>query len=631
MGASLAFESTSHEGNKELMSVRTNDDVPTSSRTGTPIVRAWHRWCAAAAVASWAASACRAFDRDVYVDVLAIPDACAAGTAPGEGGRGCVEVAFRPIAPLSTATVTTQRPTLRWTLHPADAQTRVEICADRACTRVETTLDATGDHAQPDAPLAPGTHFWRLRARAATAVGPAASPTWQFRVGHADASHESSSGTTFDFNGDGFADLAIGVPRANSSFGAAYIHLGASTGINRAPALMIPGPGTNGELGAGIASAGDVNGDGFPDLVVGAHGAAVTYLHFGGPTVASAAPSQVFSSPTGAGNFFGYVLASAGDVNGDGYADVAVGAPLAGSGTGTGAAYVYYGGPQGVRSTPDATLIGDDVPNRNLGKSFAAADFNGDGYGDLVVGASLYGGAMPPGRAYFYPGSASGIASRPTLMLTGRGGDDRFGFSVAAIDVNGDGYPDLAVGSPPGDGVGEVRVYRGGPSGLSAMPAVITGGAATSQLGVVVLNAGDLDRDGFSDLLVSAGLAQDASPTERVFVFRGSANGLATVPALTLGSGTTNSRYGYGLSAGDMNGDGYIDLAIGDPYAMSVTGQIRIHMASAAGISATPTLTLTPAAGQGGMYGHTLVTDAVRVPWRVAPPYALGPWRDAVQ
>ena len=137
-------------------------------------------------------------------------------------------------------------------------------------------------------------------------------------------------------------------------------------------------------------------------------------------------------------------MATAGDVNGDGYADVVVGAY--GYSSDTGRAYVYLGGASGLATTAATTLTGEATGN-DFGDSVATAgDVNGDGYADVVVGA--YGYSSGTGRAYVYLGGASGLATTAATTWTGEATDNYFGYSVAtAGDVNGDGYADVVVGA----------------------------------------------------------------------------------------------------------------------------------------------------------------------------------------
>lgn len=235
---------------------------------------------------------------------------------------GATPAAPRPLAPLSTSRVTTRRPTLRWVLPPGVADATVDLCFDRACTRpIGLPARVTGSRYAPPSDLPVGVVFWRLHPSTLTSV---TSPTWQFTVGARSAPVDSSWGTTLDVNGDGFADVAVGAPRSNT--GAAYVYLGSATGLSRTPATTLRGV-TGGfadfgwGYGAAVASAGDVNGDGFADLAVAADGEGAPQgvcIYLGGEDGLATTPSVTLPSAVSAG---GLSMASAGDVNGDGYAD----------------------------------------------------------------------------------------------------------------------------------------------------------------------------------------------------------------------------------------------------------------------------------------------------------------------
>jgi hypothetical protein len=275
-------------------------------------------------------------------------EADAGGLAPDHAAPtndATLDLALRPIAPLSTSRVTRRRPTLHWALPSGVTDVTVDLCLDRACTRpIGAPAHVTGSSYTPPTDLPVGTVFWRLHPSTVTSV---TSPTWQFTVGARSAPLDSSWGTTLDVNGDGFADVVVGAPQVQDT-GAAYVYLGSATGLDTTPATTLIGPKrAYGGFGWSVASAGDVNGDGFADLVVatrGDGGPACFYVYLGNAAgldttpVASICPGDSVLS-------LGLSVASAGDVNGDGYADLVVGGPAGG-------AFIYLGGQDRSRRRP---------------------------------------------------------------------------------------------------------------------------------------------------------------------------------------------------------------------------------------------------------------------------------------
>jgi hypothetical protein len=216
---------------------------------------------------------------------------------------------------------------------------------------------------------------------------------------------------------------------------------------------------------------------------------------------------------------FGYSVASAGDVNGDGFSDVIVGAPLFDNGeTDEGRAFVYHGSASGLSTTPNWTAESNQV-NALFGNSVASAgDVNGDGFSDVIVGAWLFdNGETDEGRAFVYHGSASGLSTTPNWTAESNQALAWFGFSVASAgDVNGDGFSDVIVGAYLFDNgetnEGRAFVYHGSANGVNnGVPGTPANAAwtaesnqANAQFGSSVASAGDVNGDGFSDVIVGA-------------------------------------------------------------------------------------------------------------------------------
>ncbi len=349
--------------------------------------------------------------------------------------------------------------------------------------------------------------------------------------------------TAGDVNGDGHADVIVGAHRfdnGETDEGRAHVFLGSATGLSTSPAWTAESDQADAFFGQSVATAGDVNADGFGDVIVGAflfedgesdEGRAHVYL--GSATGLSTSAAWTAESDQ-ADAFFGLAVASAGDVDDDGFGDVIVAAPIFACGQpNEGRAYVYLGSATGLSSIPTWTVEGD-LEDAFFGLSVApAGDVNDDGYGDVLVAApSLACGQLNEGRAHAYLGSASGLSTSPAWTVEGDEANAFFGLSVApAGDVNGDGHGDVIVGAPGFDdehgNEGRARVYLGSATGLSTSPVWTTGGQASvpnSQLGSSVSTAGDVNGDGHADVIVGAQRFDGDEPDEgRVYVHLGSA------------------------------------------------------------------------------------------------------------
>jgi hypothetical protein len=186
---------------------------------------------------------------------------------------------------------------------------------------------------------------------------------------------------------------------------------------------------------------------------------------------------------------------------------------------------------------------------------------NGDGYGDVVIGAEAYqNGEEAEGRALAFLGSAAGLAAEPAWIAEGSQAGARFGHAVAAAgDVDGDGFADVVIGADGHDGAeldaGRAYLYLGGPAGLAAAPSwTMTGDQPNGLLGSAVASAGDVNGDGFSE--VAIGVPFDpAGGTVRVYL--GSRGGPAVAPSWTAASSQGAAAFGMAVAgAADMNGDG---------------------------------------------------------------------------
>jgi hypothetical protein len=204
------------------------------------------------------------------------------------------------------------------------------------------------------------------------------------------------------------------------------------------------------------------------------------YVFLGGSAGLAQSPAVTMSSDPGSNAQFGAFVAGAGDLNGDGFADVVVGA----MGTPSGNAYVYYGARAGPPSTASVTLAGTDGPQSGFGWSVAGGgDLNADGFDELLVSAVCAvfqhdpDGGYPTcgtGRSYVFTGSATGIATTPAVQLQGVNLGDAFGWvSHGAGDIDGDGFDDMLISAPAVDMFdGTVHLFLGRSTVVNATPSV---------------------------------------------------------------------------------------------------------------------------------------------------------------
>ena len=393
------------------------------------------------------------------------------------------------------------------------------------------------------------------------------TPATGFRLDGANTGDYSgrSVSSTGDVNGDGYDDIIIGARYADPNevnSGSTYIVYGKVNGFNAnidlgnldaSDGFRIDGESTHDYSGYSVSSAGDVNGDGYDDIIIGAYAADPNGLNSGSSYIVFGKASGFngtieFSELDGrdgfridganAGDFSGGSVSSAGDVNGDGYDDIIIGASAADpNGLNSGSSYIVFGKESGFNRTIELSeLDGGDgfrLDGANAGdwsgrSVSSAGDVNGDGYDDIIIGAS---GAGPngyfSGSSYIVFGKESGFSrtidlseldGRDGFRLDGANAGDWSGYSVSSAgDINGDGYDDIIIGA-----------YQADPNGYSSGSSYIVFGKESGFSRTIELS----ELDGRDGVRIDGESTYDWS-------------------------GRSVS------SAGDFNGDGYDDIIIG--------------------------------------------------------------------
>ncbi|MFO1052923.1 MAG: FG-GAP-like repeat-containing protein [Planctomycetota bacterium] len=403
-----------------------------------------------------------------------------------------------------------------------------------------------------------------------------------------------------DLDGDGYDDIAGGARDAGVGNEVGMIR--AWSGRTGGVLWSYYGSAAVDYLGSSVSAAGDVDGDGFADVIGGAPFESGS-LAPGLARLLSGRDGSLLRtfSGDGRGDQFGRAVAGGGDLDGDGFCDVVVGAPF-GDANGFDSGYVRaFSGRSGQTLW---TVAGEAVSDR-FGLAVAnAGDVNRDGFDDVIVGASV------PSRAYVL----SGRDGTRIWLLSGAT-NSSFGSAVGgAGDVDRDGYPDLVVGAPmaaaPGAQAGEARLYSGR-TGLQIR--IVATGNTNDRLGTSVSCAGDVDGDGHDDVLVGS-ILSDLPTTDAgsVRVFSG-ADGSSLWTFL---GPMTQSAFGTSVAGGgDIDGDGYAEIAVGAPSdatAASHAGSISVHDMLRSG---TPAIARRVGAGCVGSNGHLPRIGAIDRPF----------------
>ncbi len=474
----------------------------------------------------------------------------------------------RLLRPFSGLRSMTQRPTFRWALPEGVTRARIELCEDRACTRRITQADLTGSAWRPMDTLRPGVIFWHVSGLRADGTVAWTSATWAVGIRHRDTPVDSAWGPLKDFNGDGLDDLVAIAYRT----------------ADRDQVMSGPTPGI--------------------------------YVMSGSRTTLLEAPITIPSELDVLGR-----RVAIGDVNGDGLADIA----LASAAPDPGAVSVHLGRRDGRISERSVLLVGDNEVREDYASAIAITDFDGDGFGDLIViGATEAGDVVHP-NVWIYPGSAIGLQASVahttySRVLPAYRNEDHHATEVG--DLDGDGYGDFAVmrfdgssaiayGNPggepgaraaatefanalarrrtgmfgmdvDGDGVTDLamgyprRVARGYQGSLIRVEEVDFGIRSADDRWWTwydrsrISRPADYDGDGRADLVETLLCTPKTGPSRcgetSLRLFRGRGGFFPAIPDWRVDV-TTNTFAG---SPGDLDGDGFDDLVVADETRLTV-------------------------------------------------------------
>ena len=447
----------------------------------------------------------------------------------------------------------------------------------------DTNLDGRADI------LATGRGHFRLFA--GTATGPGMTHLWAVDKTASQGILVDDPVSAADVNGDGLADLVLA---SQNPVGQVYVYFGHPiTG----PSTAAPDETRSSSISFQTnwaAGVGDLNGDGYGDIATFQTGSTVAVYQGGAYLPAASAGYASYGSTASAA--YGLGFSTGGDINGDGYSDYVAGEPDYSNGqSDEGRFHVVYGGSCGpacgpaLNEPPPASWESNQAAAQEGWSVALVNDLNGDGYDDVVVSTPGWDDTVnsltDAGRIQVFLGSAAGLAASPSFTFVGTDAGGQLGYTLAAAgDVNGDGLGDFVVGVPNATvnsvtHAGKVLLFLGAatPLGVNPTPAWSQAGTVPNELfGLSIAGAGDVNRDGLSDVVIGALNVGPGNQCEAL-LYMGQVGGLGTTPLVLpgiLSGGDINAV--TVASAGDIDGDGYADVALGQPEYSSSAGVVQV-------------------------------------------------------
>jgi len=355
----------------------------------------------------------------------------------------------------------------------------------------------------------------------------------------------------------------------------AYAQFQATGKHNIKKLLEAMGDSAGSRLGVSVAGIGDQNGDGYDDIIAGASGDEKVYLYYGGSPMDSI-PDMVFKSKD-SGEFRFARVSSAGDVNGDGVCDFMI----QGNRYYTeepSVIYIYFGGSL-LDTIPDVVLVGESFGDY-FGSCFSTAgDVNDDRHDDVMVAAVNYPNEMMQGKVYIYLGGAD-MDSIPDWTVVGDSAESRLGADVSGGgDVNGDGYGDVIIaGTTNSSSPTYLRIYFGGQPMDTIPDFVLNQEHLSYRINSVVSIIGDVNGDDYADIICGGGYWDSLGYIYRAYIFYGGQE-VDTIPDVILEDGNVWwGPQGPFSQAGDINRDGYADVIAGNPRGFGDLGAVLVYL-----------------------------------------------------